>query len=222
MAILAGVASGVLLLVNAGCATNSPHEPAKDEPKPASTGSMSAKTVSQNTQDVAPAASGALISPTLEELPNLKPLVERQVSARIGVEGDEFQARRRIVADYTEPALTEEEKKAVGEDKPAVDDVLGFYRASQGTEHGAAPFARESGIGISGKGGTNVGYNPPKTGASSLGWGGNYARVDVVSRKSISIYDVRQRTYSIGKPWSMQIGEGPARSKAVAEERYNP
>lgn len=153
--------------------------------------------------------------PTLGELPNLKPLTKRSISVRVEAEGAYKLGKRRIVPEFGEIPLTEEEKKALGKDKPQrPDDVTAFYKPSPNPDKGASTLESDLRIGIGGQGGALVGQSMPHTKANVHGTAGRYAEPIGVTRKGASVYDARDIRWQVSFPWMPQIEEGPVRKGA--------
>lgn len=153
--------------------------------------------------------------PTLGELPNLKPNMRRSMSARVEAEGSHKQSKRRLVPEYGEIALSEEERRALGKDKPEpADDVLSFYRPEPNPDKGASILESDLKIGIVGRGGAAVGQNAPPTRAYAYGNGGRHADPTGVKREGASSYNERDLRWQVSFPWILQVDEGPVRKGA--------
>ncbi len=153
--------------------------------------------------------------PTLGELPNLKPMTRRSMSARVEAEGSHKQGKRRIVPEYGEIVLSEEEKKALGKDKPKpADDVMGFYKPGPNPDKGASILESDIKIGVGGQGGTAVGHNAPPSRAYAYGTAGRHADPTGVKREGASTYNERDVRWQVSFPWILQVGEGTVRKGA--------
>ena len=187
-----------------------------------SAGESAASGQTAGSHSEAPATTASLVKseaatapPSLGELPNLKPLTKRSIAARVDVAGSEKIGKRRIVPDYSTLELSPEEKKALGKDKPPPpDDVLAFYKPSPNPDKGASIMDSDLRIGISGRGGAMIGQVAPPPKAYAFGQGGRYAEPGIVSREGASVYNERDRRWEVSFPWTVRIGEGPAREGA--------
>lgn len=159
--------------------------------------------------------SAVIEPPTLGELPNLKPNTRRSISPRVEAEGSHKKSKRRLVPEYGEIALSDEEKKALGKDKPEpADDVMSFYVPGPNPDKGVSILESDLKIGIVGRGGAAVGQNAPPTRAYAYGTGGKHSDPTGVPREGASSYNERDLRWQVSFPWILQVGEGRVRKGA--------
>jgi hypothetical protein len=154
-------------------------------------------------------------SPSLDELPNLKPLHERSIAAHIDVEGSQTATKRPVVPAFKEIPLTAEEKKALGKDRERPDDVMGFYKPGRSVEHGVSPRESDIRVGVGGWGGAQVGTSgsPPRAGV--FGDAGHHAKVSTVARTTSGVDTYVPVIVRVGPSFVVQIGWGPPRTGAM-------
>lgn len=94
--------------------------------------------------------------PTLDELPSI-PGLERTLPVKVGVEGAAEAPRVPLVPELKEPELTQQERVALGMDRPDPgQELLALYRPPRDASDGVSPDSGGSTVGVDGFGGALV------------------------------------------------------------------
>lgn len=161
------------------------------------------------------------LAPTLEELPSI-PETERVLPAKVGVEGAPIAPRRRLVPPMEPPQLTQEEKVALGLDKPdPIADLLASYPPRPDPARGVSPQDTGFSAAIYGRAGGLIG-----TEADSRR---SYRDlVDAVPAGTLPFprfgamsYPFWERVRLVGERSGVEIGEDSARRGAGKHERVD-
>lgn len=157
------------------------------------------------------------VAPHPEELPKFE-RTERVIPARIGVEGRDEQLSVLLVPKFTEPELTPQEKRALGQEEPAIN-WLEFYvppregYVGPGTGGVSAAIGGRTGVALADR------HERARTASMWSGLGG--ASVSAMLWREISFAQglPRPPTAEAGPPEAVQIGVNPRRGVAAHERR---
>lgn len=160
-------------------------------------------------------------APTLEELPSIR-ATERVIPAKVAVEGAPIAPRRLLVPPLELPQLTQEEKVALGLDKPdPFADLLASYPPRPDPARGVSPQDTGFTAAIYGRAGGQIG-----TEADSRR---SYRDlVDAVPAGTLPFprfgamsYPFWERVRLVGERSGVEIGEDSARRGAGKHERVD-
>ncbi len=156
----------------------------------------------------------ASVEPSLDELPRLNG-VERTLPIDVVVEGGGDAPRRRLVADYREPELTEEEKVALGP-KPynAAEEELRFYRRPRDPSHGVSPEESRVVIAADGSGGPSVWRDASRSRVVLGERNDAPGYIDSEARTQALFYSIPELIRALGPESRVVVGEDFARTHA--------
>lgn len=156
-----------------------------------------------------------LIPPTTEELPVLVDLAPHPHQGTVGVEGAERPPRLVLTGDFTEPPLTPEEKRALGEEEPYYRPLL--YEAPRAAGSLILPYSGGQEVAIAGMGGSDVGSDRAMRGVMAWGWGAQDVGISRAALPTGNLYDqVPTQTGTTPEAW-LGVGYDRPPSKARAK-----